>query len=174
MSTEETRKPAPAAQQIATNQTASAAENTKASASAAKEAAKTTASAAETAAEAAVVTKDSAERRTEFAGDRTVFAAERTYAAWVRTGMVGLASGIGARKLLDGVVPEWMVIGATVVLLLFAVFCFVAGVWRQIFRVEPPAPDIDKMPTWILLLVNAFLSLVALVALIGILAGKQT
>ena len=38
-----------------------------------------------------------ADRRTELAADRTVFAAERTYAAWVRTGLVSLASGIGAK-----------------------------------------------------------------------------
>src|SRR5205085_8595713 len=53
---------------------------------------------------------DSADRRTELAADRTVFAAERTYAAWVRTGLVALASGIGAKKLLAGLVPESMIV----------------------------------------------------------------
>ena len=33
-------------------------------------------------------------------------AAERTYAAWLRTGLFALASGIGARALLTGVVPD--------------------------------------------------------------------
>jgi Domain of unknown function (DUF202) len=42
--------------------------------------------------------EDSAERTTQLAADRTVFAAERTYAAWVRTGLLPLASGIGARR----------------------------------------------------------------------------
>lgn len=48
--------------------------------------------------------KDSADRRTELTAGCTVFAAERTFAAWVRTGFVALASGIGPRKLLEGVV----------------------------------------------------------------------
>jgi Domain of unknown function (DUF202) len=51
--------------------------------------------------------QDNADRRTQLAADRTVFAAERTYAAWVRTGLAALASGVGAKKLLEGVIPEW-------------------------------------------------------------------
>jgi putative membrane protein len=46
--------------------------------------------------------QDSADRRTQLAADRTVFAAEHTYAAWVRTGLAALASGVGAKKLLEG------------------------------------------------------------------------
>ncbi|MBP1807097.1 YidH family protein [Rubellimicrobium aerolatum] len=136
-------------------------------------AAETSAEAARTTAHAAVVTKDSAERRTELAGDRTVLAAERTYAAWVRTGMVGLAGGIGARALLDGLVPGWMAMAQATVLMLFAIFCFVAGVWRHLFRVEPEAPDIDRLPGWVLIGVNAFLALVAATALAGIWMGRQ-
>ena len=94
--------------------------------------------AAQHTAAAAQITKDSADRRTELAADRTVFAAERTYAAWVRTGLVALASGIGAKKLLEGVVPGWMIIGFGTVLVLFSAFCFVAGVWRQVFVGAPP------------------------------------
>src|SRR5215210_2511338 len=55
---------------------------------------------------------DTADRRTQLAADRTVLAAERTYAAWVRTGLAALASGIGAKKLLEGMVPNWMTIVA--------------------------------------------------------------
>jgi putative membrane protein len=135
-------------------------------------AAETSAQAAQTTATAAVITKDSAERRTELAGDRTVFAAERTYAAWVRTGLVGLAGGIGARALLEGLVPDWMALTQASVLMLFAVFCFIAGVWRQLFRVDPEAPDIDRLPGWLLIGVNIFLALVAATALLGIWAGR--
>ncbi|MBB1492334.1 DUF202 domain-containing protein [Paracoccus sp. MC1854] len=148
----------------AARQTTQAAERT-------SEAAETSAEAAEVTAKAAVVTKDSAERRTELAGDRTVFAAERTYAAWVRTGMVGLAGGIGARTLLEGLVPGWMVMAQASVLMLFAIFCFTAGVWRQLFRFEPLAPDIRRLPGWVLIAVNVFLSLVAATALLGIWTG---
>src|SRR4028119_2099386 len=77
--------------------------------------------------------KDSADRRTELAADRTVLAAERTYAAWVRTGLASLASGIGAKKLLEGVVPEWMIITTGSLLVLFSAQCFVVAVWRELF-----------------------------------------
>lgn len=90
-----------------------------------KEAARHTAAAAQ-------LTKDSADRRTELA-------AERTYAAWMRTGLVALASGVGSRKLLEGVVPGWMIVGFGTVLILFSAFCFVAGVWRQLLVGAPPA-----------------------------------
>src|SRR5436190_5780271 len=54
--------------------------------------------------------EDNADRTTQLAADRTVFAAERTYAAWVRTGLMALASGIGAKALLSGVIPQWLII----------------------------------------------------------------
>ena len=176
---------APVAKEAA-EQTQVAAENASAAAASASNAARqttqaasrtsaaadTTAQAAQTTASAAVITKDSAERRTELAGDRTIFAAERTYAAWVRTGLVGLGGGIGARALLEGLVPGWMVMAQATVLMLFAIFCFVAGVWRQLFKVEPEAPDIDRLPGWVLIAVNGFLALVAATALIGIWTGR--
>jgi hypothetical protein len=69
--------------------------------------------------------QDSADRRTRLAADRTVFAAERTYAAWVRTGLAALASGVGARKLLEGVVADWMIWGVGTNLVLFSAFSVV-------------------------------------------------
>lgn len=164
---EQTRDAAENAASAAEDASAAAQKTTQA-ASRTSAAAQTSAQAATVTAKAAVVTKDSAERRTELAGDRTVFAAERTYAAWVRTGLVGLASGIGARTLLEGLVPGWMVMGQASVLMLFAVFCFFAGVWRQIFKVHPEAPDIRRLPGWLLISVNTFLALVAAAALVGI------
>jgi putative membrane protein len=157
----------------AAEDTSEAARQTTQAASRTSVAAETSAQAAQTTATAAVITKDSAERRTELAGDRTIFAAERTYAAWVRTGLVGLAGGIGARSLLDGLVPGWMVMGQATVLMLFAIFCFAAGVWRQLFKVEPEAPDIDKLPGPVLIAVNIFLALVAATALLGIWVGGE-
>ncbi|HSK38412.1 MAG TPA: DUF202 domain-containing protein [Arenibaculum sp.] len=113
--------------------------------------------------------QDSADRRTQLAADRTVFAAERTYAAWVRTGLAALASGVGAKKLLEGVVPEWMIWGVGTILVAFSAFCFAASVWRQIFPgPPPPKPDTPRMPPWLLVGVNAFLVLVALTALVSI------
>jgi putative membrane protein len=75
--------------------------------------------------------EDSAERTTQLAADRTVFAAERTYAAWVRTGLLAMASGIGAKALLEELLPQWLIIATGSVLVLFSVFCFGAAVWRH-------------------------------------------
>jgi uncharacterized protein DUF202 len=43
----------------------------------------------------------SADRTTVLAADRNILASERTYAAWVRTGLLALAGGIGARALKE-------------------------------------------------------------------------
>lgn len=118
--------------------------------------------------------EDSADRRTELAADRTVLAAERTYAAWVQLGLAALASGIGAKKLLEGLVPEWLVIAVGTLLVLFSAFCFAAAVWRQIDPgVPPPRPDVRRIPPHLLMVVNGFLALVALAALLGIWFGNS-
>jgi putative membrane protein len=110
-----------------------------------------------------------ADRRTQLAANRTVFAAERTYAAWVRTGLVALASGIGAHPLLSNVLPGWLIGLTGSVLVLFSGFCFAAAVWRQLDPgPPPPAPDTRQLPRALLLLVNGFLVLVALASLGGI------
>jgi len=111
----------------------------------------------------------SADRRTVLAADRTILAAERTYAAWVRTGLMALASGVGARTLLDALIPDWLAAATASLLVAFSGFCFVAAVWRSIWAgAPPPAPDIAKLPSWLLVAVNGFLILVALAALVGI------
>ena len=116
---------------------------------------------------------DSADRRTELAADRTIMAAERTYASWVQLGIGALASGIGAKKLLQGMVPNWMTIVAGSLLILFSAFCFGAAVWRQLFGHPPrPKPDVSRMNPIVLALVNGFLGLVALTALFTIWFGK--
>ncbi len=117
--------------------------------------------------------KDSADRRTELAADRTVLAAERTYAAWVRTGLASLASGIGAKKLLEGVVPEWMIIATGSLLVLFSAQCFVVAVWRELFPgVTSPEPAVRRLPSVLLIASNGFLTLVALAALLSIWFGR--
>ena len=116
---------------------------------------------------------DSADRRTELAADRTVFAAERTYAAWVRTGLVALASGIGAKKLLAGLVPESMIVATGTLLVAFSAFCFAAAVWRNLHPgAPPPPPDVPRIPPALLVLVNGFLVLVACAALVGVWLGR--
>ena len=117
--------------------------------------------------------EDSADRRTELAADRTLFAAERTYAAWVRTGLVAMVSGIGAKALLAGVVPQWLIMLTGSVLVLFSVFCFSAAVWRHLYPgAPPPVPDAVRIHPALLILVNGFLALVSIAALIGIWFGN--
>jgi putative membrane protein len=138
-----------------------------------QEAAEHTQTAAKTTATATVQLKDSADRRTELAANRTVFAAERTYAAWVRTGLASLASGIGAKKLLEGVVPDWMIVSTGSVLILFSAFCFASAVWRQLFQgAQVPEPDVPRIPPILLVLFNGFLALVSLAALFSLWFGQ--
>lgn len=123
--------------------------------------------------QAAVKLSDTADRRTELAADRTVLAAERTYAAWIRTGLAALASGVGAKKVLGGVVPDILIDPMATVLVLFSAFAFGAGVWREMRPgTPPPRPDTRRIPPLALLAVNGFLALVALSALVGIWFGR--
>ena len=122
---------------------------------------------------AAQRTEASADRRTELAADRTVLAAERTYAAWVRTGLMSLAAGVGAKKTLGGVLPEWVVVLTGSVLVAFAAFCFAAAVWRELYPgTPPPRPDVRRLPRALLFALNGFLALVALAALLGVWFGR--
>jgi len=129
---------------------------------------------AETLEQSTLRVEDSADRRTLLAADRTVFAAERTYAAWVRTGLVALASGIGAKKLLADLIPEWMIGATGSLLVLFSAFCFAAAVWRQFDTgAPPPMPNTRRIYPWLQVVLNGFLALVALAALLGIWLGRS-
>jgi putative membrane protein len=113
--------------------------------------------------------EDSADRTTRLAADRTLLAAERTYAAWVRTGLFALASGVGARALLTGILPEWLVRADATLLIAFSMFCFGAAIWRHLNPgPPPPVPDVRRIPRSVLIGVNSFLALVSFAALIGI------
>jgi putative membrane protein len=115
---------------------------------------------------------DSADRRTVLSGDRTLLAAERTYAAWVRTALAALASGVGARALMKDILPLLVAKLTGSVLVMFAGFCLVAAVWRELQGVAPtPAPDIRPLPYALLVPMNGLLLLVAIAALIGIWAA---
>ena len=84
----------------------------------------------------------------------------------MRTGLGAMASGIGAKALLEGHIANWVVTATTIVLMVFAVFCFVAGVWRQIDpRAPSPRADVRRIPAWLLVLFNGFLAIVALAVL---------
>jgi putative membrane protein len=116
---------------------------------------------------------DSADRRTELAADRTVLAAERTYASWVQLGLASLAAGVGAKKVMGGVLPEWLIVAMGTMLVLFSAFCFVAAVWRQLRPgAPPPRPDVQRIPAALLGSINGFLILVDVFAIVGIWIGR--
>lgn len=124
---------------------------------------------AETLVDSAQTQETSADRRTRLAADRTLLAAERTYAAWMRTGLAALAAGIGARALLDKLVPGWMIVATSLVLIVFAEFCFVAGIWRELAgKTLRPDPNTARLPEWLLVLFNGFLLVLGVAVLVGI------
>jgi len=115
---------------------------------------------------------DAADRRTILATDRTYLASERTYAAWMRTALAALASGVGARALMRDILPGWAGKLSGSALVIFALFCMVAAVWRQLQGIKPPPhPDIQPIPHVLLIPTNAILALVAIIVLAGIWAA---
>jgi putative membrane protein len=116
--------------------------------------------------------EDSADRRTELASNRTALAAERTYSAWIRTGLFALASGAGAKGVLTGLIPAWVVLADSSALIAFSIFCYFAAVWRFMHSgATRPRPDVPQIDASILIAMSAFLSLVSLAALVGIWFG---
>jgi putative membrane protein len=112
---------------------------------------------------------DSSDRRTMLAGDRTLLAAERTYAAWVRTALASLAAGVGARALVKDILPDWIGKLTGTVLIVFAGFCLIAAIWRELQGLDyDEAVDFRPIPKALLVPMNGFLLLVAIAALIGI------
>ena len=121
----------------------------------------------------ATAVEQSADRNTVLAADRTVLAAERPYAAWVRTALAALFSGAGAKALFAALLPSWWGTATGSALVLFSMFCLVAGVWRYLNPgAPPPEPDMRRIPIPLLMLANGFLILVACVVLAGIWAAK--
>jgi putative membrane protein len=85
-----------------------------------------------------------------------------------------LASGLGAKKLLEGVIREWGIGAVGTVLVLFSAICFGAAIWRQVFPgPPPPQPDRPRIAPALLMVVKGFLVLVALSALISIRFGRK-
>ena len=73
--------------------------------------------------------ESSADRSTQLAAIRTILAADRTYAAWIRTALTALASGVGAKALLSGVVPSWLANFAGSVMVIFSAIAALIGIW---------------------------------------------
>jgi putative membrane protein len=119
--------------------------------------------------ESSVRIEDSADRRTELAPNRTALAAERTYSAWVRTGLLSLASGAGAKGVLAGLMRAWMILADSTALILFNIFCYLAAIWRfDNSGAARPSPEVPRIDARILLAMSSFMSIVSAIALLGI------
>jgi putative membrane protein len=119
--------------------------------------------------ESSVRIEDSADRRTELASNRTALAAERTYSAWIRTGLFSLASGAGAKGVLTGLMPAWIILADSSALIFFSIFCYLAAVWRfKNSGAVRPTPDVPRIDARILIAMSGFLSVVSAAALLGI------
>jgi inner membrane protein YidH len=120
------------------------------------------------------VPDDQNDPRVLYAADRTVLAAERTYAAWVRTGLVSLVAGVGAKTSLGSVLPEWAILFNATLLVLFSGFCFAVAVWRDLRpgHDSPVRSDVWRLPKALMLVVNGGLLLVSLGALLGVWFGR--
>src|SRR5947209_5477313 len=108
----------------------------------------------------AITLNEETDRRTLWAADRTVLAAERTYAAWVRTSLAALASGVGARTLLEKVIPLLFARLTGSVLILFSGFCLVAAIWREFYSIPRRRTRLTPIPRLVLIPVNGFLLIV--------------
>jgi putative membrane protein len=92
--------------------------------------------------------------------------------AWIRTGLFSLASGAGAKGVLAGLMPMWIVVADSGALIVFSIFCFCAAAWRfDRSGATRPDPDVPRIDTRILVAMSAFLSVVSLAALWGVLFG---
>ena len=117
---------------------------------------------------------DQEDPRVLYAADRTVLAAERTYAAWVRTGLVSLVAGVGAKASLGNVLPDWAILFNATLLVLFSGFCFAVAVWRDLRpgHDSPVRSDVWRLPKALMLVVNGGLLRVSLGALMGVWFGQ--
>jgi putative membrane protein len=77
-----------------------------------------------------------AEERTDWAKERTLLAKQRTFAAWLRTGLASAGGGFAAAEFLGELEPRWMVLTASVLLVLSGGVIFVIGYfgYRDTFR----------------------------------------
>jgi putative membrane protein len=84
---------------------------------------------------------------------------------WVRTGLVSLAAGVGARTSLGSTLPEWALLFFTSRLVLFSAF-FAVAVWRDL------RPGHDSPPHSNVWRISPGVLLVAFSALLGVWFGR--
>ncbi len=65
--------------------------------------------------------------------------------------------------------PLWIIRADASALTAFSIFCFGAAIWRHLNPgPPPPKPNVRQIPHSVLVVLNGFLQLVSLAALVGI------
>lgn len=74
------------------------------------------------------------------------------------------------QALFENRIAAWLATGTSVVLLGFAAFCFIAGVWRQLLPgCPPPRANVRRLPVWLLIAFNGFFLGLCVAVLLGFL-----
>ena len=102
--------------------------------------------------------------------DRTVLANERTYQAWLRTGLAAFGAGLGIAKFLKGLMPTWIVMSITALLIIFSAASFLQASWRYChLHLHTAHLEADAMPTWKVKVFSMILVGCSVLAFIGLL-----
>ncbi|HEY0625347.1 MAG TPA: DUF202 domain-containing protein [Allosphingosinicella sp.] len=114
-----------------------------------------------------------AEERTDLAQDRTLLANERTYAGWLRTGMAGVAIGLGFQALFQTMEPQWAPRAIATAFLLISIFIFISAERRACAvqkRFHPHEVEPFKLVNLRLITIGVVAATLALIAAIWLLA----
>jgi putative membrane protein len=113
-----------------------------------------------------------AEERTDWAKERTLLAKQRTFAAWLRTGLASAGGGFAAAEFLGELQPRWVVVTASVMLVVAGAVIFVVGFlgYRDTFR-KLQDEGVEGIPPWIIGGVTLTMLLGALLLLYSVLSG---
>ena len=114
-----------------------------------------------------------AQERTDLAQDRTLLANERTYAGWLRTGMAGVAIGLGFQALFQTMEPQWAPKAIATAFLIIAIFICVAAERRAAAvqkRFKPHEIETFKLVNLRLITIGVVAATLALIAAIWLLA----
>jgi putative membrane protein len=116
-----------------------------------------------------------AEERTDFAEDRTILANERTYAGWMRTGLAAVGVGVGFNALFATLQPAWIPKAIATLLLVVAIFIFVAAERRAcaiLSRLKAHEVEAERVRNLRLITAGLILATVALIAAFWLLEMK--
>jgi len=111
----------------------------------------------------------SEEQRTAWAKARTDLALERTFHAWLRTGLLGIATGLGLALLAVDTHPTFGLRRAMGLIISVVGGMMVVAAFRRYVRRAGPSARTAMPPPWLLVLLAALLLLGVLLAFVFLL-----